>query len=236
MSRLGVLMQHDWQLQRRYGFWYAAVFVTVVWVVLLNLMPDWTLRLAVPFIVFTDLSVVGFYFLAGMVLFEKGEATLAALVVTPVRFREYLSSKVATLTLLALAVSLVVVLFSYGAAGVNWLLLILSIILMSIIILLVGFISVAPYSSISSYLLPSQLYILVLFLPIIHYFGLWESPVFYAIPSQGALLLLRGAFGGGIAGWQLAYAVWYQLFWIGVLGWVARWAFDRYAVARKGGK
>jgi fluoroquinolone transport system permease protein len=176
--------------------------------------------------------VIGFYFIAGMILFEKGEHTLEALVVTPLRFREYLSAKLTTLTLLALVVSLVVVVSAYGF-GFNLLLLLLGTALTSLIGLLVGFISVAPYRAISAYLLPSQLYFLPFNLPIIDYFGWWESPLFYLIPTQGSLLLLRGAFEP-IATWQIVYAIGYQALWIGLLVWVARRMFDRYIVGRQG--
>jgi fluoroquinolone transport system permease protein len=232
MSRLLSTTLLDLRLQQRYNFFYAAVFVTLIWIVVLRLFPAGMLDLVVPFIIFVDLGVIGFYFIAGMILFEKGEHTLEALVVTPLRFREYLSAKLATLTLLALVVSLVVVVSAYGF-GFNLLLLLLGTALTSLIGLLVGFISVAPYRAISAYLLPSQLYFLPFNLPIIDYFGWWESPLFYLIPTQGSLLLLRGAFEP-IATWQIVYAIGYQALWIGLLAWVARRMFDRYIVGRQG--
>jgi fluoroquinolone transport system permease protein len=232
MNRMFSTTLLDLRLQQRYNFFYAAAFVTLVWIVVLRLFPAGMLDLVVPFIIFVDLGVIGFYFIAGMILFEKGEHTLEALVVTPLRFREYLSAKLATLTLLALVVSLVVVVSAYGF-GFNLLLLLLGTALTSLIGLLVGFISVAPYRAISAYLLPSQLYFLPFNLPIIDYFGWWESPLFYLIPTQGSLLLLRGAFEP-IATWQIVYAIGYQALWIGLLVWVARRMFDRYIVGRQG--
>jgi fluoroquinolone transport system permease protein len=212
---------------------YAAAFVTLVWVVILRLFSAEMLGVALPFIIFADLGIVGVYFMAGMVLFEKGEQTLEALVVTPLRFREYLTAKLATLTLLALVISLVVVITTYGL-GFNMLWLVLGTALTSLIALLVGFISVARYQAISAYLLPSQLYFLPLNLPIIDYFGWWEHPIFYLIPTQGSLLLLRGAFEP-LAAWQIIYAIGYQVLWVGLLAWVARRMFDRYIVGRQGG-
>jgi fluoroquinolone transport system permease protein len=223
----------DLRLQQRYGIFYAAGFVTLVWVVLLRLFPANMLDLALPFIIFVDLGIVGVYFIAGMVLFEKGEHTLEALVITPLRFREYLVAKLATLTLLALVISLIVVVSAYGF-GFQVLWLLIGTALTSIIALLVGFISVAPYRAISAYLLPSQFYFLPLNLPLIAYFGWWEHPVFYLIPTQGSLLLLRSAFEP-VAAWQLVYAIGYQVLWIGLLAWVARQMFDRYIVGRHGG-
>jgi fluoroquinolone transport system permease protein len=234
MSRLLPTLQMDLRLQQRYGFYYAGAFVALVWIVILRQLPAWTLPLAVPFLIFVDLGVVGFYFIAGTVLFEKAEATLFALVITPLCFWEYLAAKLATLTLLALVLTVVVVVPTYGVA-LNWFFLLLGVTLTSLLVLLVGFISVAPYTSISEYLLPSQLYFLVINLPLAFYFDWLTSPVFYLIPTQGSLLLLRAAFEP-IEIWQILYAIFYQLLWIGVLVWWARQAFDQHIVVRKGGR
>jgi fluoroquinolone transport system permease protein len=47
---------------------------------------------------------------------------------------------------------------------------------------------------VSSYLIPRQVSALVLAAPLVHFFGLWESSIFYLTPTHGALLLLGGAF------------------------------------------
>ncbi len=116
MRLLGAALRLDLLLQFRYGFYYAAAFTTLVWIALLSALPESALYLAVPFMIFADVAVVGYYFIAGMVLFEKGEATLFALVSTPLRFGEYLASKLATLSALAVVMSLIVVVASYGFA------------------------------------------------------------------------------------------------------------------------
>ena len=225
MSRLRPTVRLDAFLQLRSGFYYAAAFVTLVWVALLYPLPATILDLAVPLVVFTDLAVTGYYFIAGMVLFEKGKETLYALVSTPLRFREYLISKLATLRALAVVVSLVVAAAGYGF-GFNAVMLVLGVISMSLISLLVGFIAISPFDSISSYLIPSG----------IPFLGLWESPLFYLVPTQGSLLLLGGALGAGsLAVWQILYAVFYQLLCIYGLVFLAYRTFDRYFMARKGG-
>ena len=234
MSRLSSAVRLDLLLQKRYGFFYAGAFVMVMWVALLSLVPDEFLEIAVPFVVFTDLAVVGFYFIAGMVLFEKGEATLSALVSTPLRFREYLASKLLTLAALALVISLVVALAGYGF-GFNPVLFLLGVVFAAGISALAGFITVAPFGSVSSYLVPSSLVLVLLGLPVFHFLGLWQSPVVYMFPTQGALLLLGGAFVPGLAAWQIAYTLVYGFLWIAGLAFLAHRAFERYIVARKGG-
>lgn len=234
MSRLVSTVRLDLLQQLRYGFYYAAGFVTLLWIALLYSLPEAVEKIAVAFIVFTDLSAVGYVFIAGAVLFEKGEKTLFALLATPLRFREYLASKLATLTTLAIIMSLVVIGAGYGF-GFDPTLLVLGVLFTSLISLLVGFISVTPFDSISEYLIPGQLPTLVLVAPLVQFFGIWESPIFYLIPTQGSLLLLGGAFGiTRLFAWQIVYSVFYQLLWVAGLALLARWVFDRYIVARGG--
>lgn len=234
MKRFFSTMRLDALLQLRYGFYYAAAFVTLLWIALLHSLPGPALELAVPFVVFADLAVVGYVFIAGAVLFEKGEKTLFALVSTPLRLREYLASKLATLTALAVVMSLAVVVSTRGA-DFDTAPLVLGVIFTSLISLLLGFIVVSPFTSISAYLIPGQLPAMVLMAPLAYLFGLWESPVLYVIPTHGSLLLLGDAFGTlRLSTWQLSYAVLYQLLWIGGLVLLAYRAFDRYVVPEGG--
>ena len=234
MKRFIFALRLDALLQLRYGFYYAAAFVTLLWIALLYSLPSAALEVAVPFVVFADLAVAGYVFIASAVLFEKGERTIFALVSTPLRFWEYLASKLATLTALAVIMSLVVVATGYGV-GFNAPSLVLGVIFTSLISLLVGFIVVSPFDSISAYLIPGQLPAMILVAPLAYLFGLWESPLFYLMPTHGSLLLLSDAFGTlQLSSWQLSYAVLYQLLWVVGLALLARRAFDRYVVPKGG--
>ena len=48
---------------------------------------------AEPYILLGDTCIIGFFFIAGTVFFEKQERTLSAIVSTPLRFSEYLAAK-----------------------------------------------------------------------------------------------------------------------------------------------
>jgi fluoroquinolone transport system permease protein len=225
-------MRLDLRVQRGYGFLYAALFSALVWIGLLRALPAEWLPLLLPVGLFVDLSVVGFYFLAALVLLEKHQATVQALAVTPLRFAEYLAAKLVTLTLLALLVSVLVV------AGVGWPpldlpLLLAGTALMSLISLLVGFSAAAPFGSFTSFLIPSQLCALLLYAPLVEHFGWWRSPLVHLLPSHGALVLLRGAFTG-VAPPEVAVALLTGLGWIAGLAWLARAGHRRYVLRVEG--
>ncbi len=193
MSRLLATLRCDTRLQRRNGFWYAAGFVVLYSVVLLHLLsPEPRLVAIAPF-VWSNLLVNTFYFLAGLVLLEKREGTLEALVVTPLRTGEYVTSKLATLTALGFLENLVIVLLTHGAAfrpapfaaGV---------VLASVLYCLLGLAFVVRYDSINEYLIPSAVFTALLGAPLLSYFGIWDGPWMALHPLHGPLVLLNAAF------------------------------------------
>jgi fluoroquinolone transport system permease protein len=232
MSRLLSTLNWDLRIQFRQGFYYAALFVILLWVLLLSQLPDAVVALFLPYIIFFDLSVFGFYFMAGMLFLEKGEGVLEALVVTPLRRREYLISKALSLTLLAVVVSAVVVLLVYGLA-INWLLFVPGVALNSWLLVLFGFVLAARYDAVNEFLIPSVLYVAPSQLPALWYFGIWESWLLYLVPTMPAMLLIAGSFEP-IAPWQILYALIYlSAACVGVTIWAER-AFDRFVVRSEG--
>jgi fluoroquinolone transport system permease protein len=229
MSTLG----WDLRIQFRQGFYYAALFVIGLWVLVLTQLPAEFTALFLPYIIFFDLSVFGFYFMAGMLFLEKGEGVLEALVVTPLRKREYLVSKALTLSLLALLVSAAVVLMVYGP-GINWLLFVPGVMLNSWLLVLFGFILASRYDAVNEFLIPSIIYVIPSQLPAFWYFGIWDHWLLYLIPTMPSMLLIAGAFTP-IAPWQVVYSLLYLgAACIGVTLWAER-AFARFVVRGEGG-
>ena len=109
MKRLLSTMRWDIQLQFRNSFYYASAFVAVVLIIMLKQLPDINWALWWPVVIMENLVINAFYFMAGMLLLEKGEGTLEAQIVTPLRPWEYLTSKVLTLGALSLLETFVVV-------------------------------------------------------------------------------------------------------------------------------
>src|SRR5215211_7842383 len=114
MNRLIATIRCDVTLQFRNGFYAATVFVTVLWALILLQIGTLDLRWLLPSLVVGNLMVGTFSFIGGLVLLERGEGSLTAQVVTPLRIGEYLASKVLTLTILAAVETLVIVLILAG--------------------------------------------------------------------------------------------------------------------------
>jgi fluoroquinolone transport system permease protein len=233
VRRLRAAVVWDARLQWRNGFYYAGIFVAVIYVLLLSqLRPalaqaGQSLAPWLPALVVTNMVVTTFYFMAGLVLLEKGEGTLAAQAVSPLRRGEYLAAKVLSLAGLALAENLVIVTaavglgeWAYAGAGEGARLpivfLIAGMLLLAGLYALYGFIVVVRYASVNEFLMPSVLYTAALSLPLLDTYGLAPSLLWYLHPVQAPILLLRGAFEP-LAAWQVVYALVYGGLWLALL-------------------
>jgi fluoroquinolone transport system permease protein len=215
MTRFLSTLRWDMVLQFRYGFYFVSGFVILVWAALLTQLPaDSRLDLIIPAFLVANLNITTFYFMGALVLLEKGEGTLTSLVVTPLRDGEYLGAKVASLTVLAVAENLLVIILIYGL-GFKILLLLSGMIFLCGIYVLFGFIAIARYDTINEYLLPSIAFVTALMLPAIDQVNLWENAVFYIHPVFPPLILMRSAFTSIGLG-DTIYGLLGSLFWVGL--------------------
>lgn len=222
----------DIRLQFRQGLYFAAIFVIVLWWGLLSLLPPEAQALFLPFALFMDLSVFGFYFMAGMLFLERGERVLEAIVVTPLPRYGYLLGKVISLTILAMIMSVILVVLLHGVQ-LNWAYLLAGVGLNSWIMTLFGFILAAKYRGISDFLIPSIVFTVPTQLPLLYYFNIWDHWLIYLVPTQPTMLLILGAFEP-LSGPQLLYSLLYLVVaGVGVTWWAVG-TYDRFVV-RGGG-
>lgn len=231
MNRLLSTLRLDVRLQWRNGFYYASLFVGVTMVIVLrSLFTHETLAQVIPYFLFLATSA-GFYFIAGLVLLEKSEGTLEGVVVSPLRTREYLASKLLSLTGLGLAENLTIVVLSYGIEF-SWIPLLLGAVLISLQYTLLGLILIARFDSITDFILPGVLFMTVLQLPIFSFIEKIPEWAFMPWPTYGPLVLFHGAFQP-IAAHQTIYAVIYSVVSIAVFYHFAHQSFERFVVRKE---
>ncbi len=235
MTRLASAVRLELVLQVRQRFLHAAVFSGLIWLAVLLPLPARLRPVAEPYVLLGDIAIIGFFFVAGTVFFEKQERTLSAVLSTPLRFWEYLSAKLIPLVAVSLGVGLVVTLI---ASGISFrpVPFVLGVLLGTVVMLLVGFCTALPFASISDWFLASVIPLVVMSLPVLDYSGAWPSPVLHAIPTHGPLRLLGLAFDQvSLSAGQIAFAVLYPLLWVVILCWTARIMFERHVIAKSGG-
>jgi fluoroquinolone transport system permease protein len=230
MTRLLTMIRWDVTLQVRNGFYLATAFVTVVWAFILGQAGGLDLRWLLPALLVGNLLLGTFYFIGGLVLLERGEGTLIAQVVTPLRIGEYLTAKVITLTALALVETLVLVPLLIGW-DFNLVLLGAGVALAGVLYCLAGFIAVARYTAINEYLLPSGAVVALLWVPLLADLAGWRPALLYLHPMSAPLVLIRAALGPALPE-QVLYGLGYAGLWIVLLAWGSRRAFRRWMIVR----
>jgi fluoroquinolone transport system permease protein len=235
VTRLRAAIRLELTLQYRQKFLHAGVFSGLIWLAVLLPMPPDLRPVAEPYVLAGDIAIIGFFFIGGSVFFDKQERTLGALVSTPLRFWEYLAAKLTVLSAISLLVAVIVV---TAADGLTYrpVPLVVGVVLGTLLMLIVGFISSLPFASVTDWFLAATIPLAVMLVPpVIHYSGLWPNPVFYVFPVQGPMLLLGAAFDQvDLTVWQVLYAVLYPVLCVIVLWRAAHTLFDRYAVQRAG--
>jgi hypothetical protein len=230
MRRVREMLAWDIRLQFRYGFYAVYAVLTVVFIIGLWMMgPELRTDAAVLLIV-TDPTLLGFYFIAALVLFEKEEGVLAALVTSPLGDRGYLASKVISLSLLAVVAAIVVAVLGHGSISIPGLMVLVGgVALSASLFVLIGFVAVARFDSINEYFISAVGWGIILFLPLFGYVGFVETWLFYLLPAQPALILIEAGFRP-VAPWKVAYGISYLVIANAIGYWWAQQAFRRHIV------
>ena len=234
MTRLTATIQWDVRLQWRNGFYYAAIAVVVMWMLIASQIPDETLFWLLPMMLMGNMVIGTFYFMGGLVLLEKDEGSLEARVTTPLRPTEYLGAKVLTLTGLSFLECVLITMASVGLQA-NWLLLLVGVVETAVFFCLVGFIVVVRYDSVNEYLLPSVGYLLLLCLPLATYMAGWSHWLLYLHPMQATLTLMEGAWQS-LPWWLIIYCLVYPALWIALATRLSVRTFHRFVITKQGVK
>ena len=205
LRRIGATARLNLGRHARSGFWLVALMVGALVAGLVRALSrtegpgQWW-----PVLILGELVITGFYFAAVHVLLEHEEGTLAARAVTPMRGGEYLAALAASLVLLALVESAVLVLIGRGTQ-MQWAPFLTGVAFLAGLEVLYGVIAVAGHDSMSGFLLPSGVWTLVLIIPAAPLVGL-QGWWLWLHPLQGAFTLVQIGFDQAPA-WEAAPAV-----------------------------
>lgn len=194
MARAFATLKQDLKFQFRHGFYWVYLLVLALYVSILMNLPAGVVKETVTvFILFSDTTVLGFFFIGGLILLEKSQNILESLFVTPLKLSEYLFSKYASLTFLSVIASLIIVITAFKAQQ-NLAVFSLGVVLSSVSFLGIGIAIAAGARTVNDYFYKTILYTSLFFLPLLDFFGIYHSFFFYAFPTQAALILFKTAF------------------------------------------
>jgi len=233
VARLFSTMKLDVLVQWRNRFYYIGIAMgLLVAFILATFFDAEFIGQAMPAFFMMTVGGTTLLYIAGIVIFEKDERTLDALIVSPLRHMEYLISKMVTLGMVATVEGIVVVLFSYGFANMNPVMLIIGIWFMAMQLTLVGLIMIVRYDTITDFLTPVLIIGVVVQLPIFYFINLVDSPLLLLVPTGAPAMLIKGAWVQ-LQTWEIAYAFGYSIISIGLgLRWALR-SFEKFIVRKE---
>jgi fluoroquinolone transport system permease protein len=220
MTAMLTALRWDVVLQARNGFYWASAFlVAMIGALLLNVPATARTNSAVwvPAILMINLQITTFFFVAGLMLLEREEGTLAALAVSPLSATGYLAMRTFSLTGLAAVETIALVWIGFGASG-SWSLILAGTAALGVIYTGFGAAIAVRYESVNALLLPASAFVALLLLPLLPHFGLAPRLPFWVHPLEPPMILLRAAYGvidrteivfgiAGCLGWSaLAFA------------------------------
>lgn len=231
--RLFSSIKADIMFQFRHYLYYVYLIISALYVLLLYFIPSPTKEKMAMFLLFSDCSFLGAFFIGGIVLLEKDQGIYHHTFVTPIKVAEFIWSKVISLAIISLASSFIIFVCSFGFTF-KLVFLVIGVTLNSIFASLLGIIFAVRVNSINQYLLLSPLFVTIFFLPILEVLTIWDSWLLYFIPGKAGLLLMDGVFN------PLSFAEWgYVLAMFSITIFItyklAHQAFYKYIILRIGG-
>lgn len=199
LRRLKFLLTHDFRMLQSYGIVAAYSFVIFGYALMLYFgrdnIPEWL----VAVIIYTDPSVLGFFFLGGLMMLEKSENVRIALAMTPISASEYLLSKYIVLTVLSLIAVTILALLTH--ASINIALLLATVIPTSLFFVSLGALIARRAKTVTSYLIGSLPVLLPIVMPM--FFVLLDPyPIWInIIPTTAQFWLVLVAMGTFSASW-----------------------------------
>ncbi|SES05868.1 fluoroquinolone transport system permease protein [Gracilibacillus ureilyticus] len=220
------LFKFDVQFQIRHGFYPAYALVSLLYIGLLSILPAPYVEQASILIIFTDPSVLGFFFVGGLVLLERDQSTFSTLFVSPIRIHEYLFSKVISLTTLS-CLSSSIIFITVHESHLNYFPFIIAVMLCSIFFTLLGILLAVRVDSVNMFLYMSPALVIVFYLPLLDFFNLIDSFLVYLLPTKAVLLLLEGSFNT-LSLWDYFYAIAVLTPWISIAYMLTLHEFQRF--------
>jgi hypothetical protein len=187
-ARFAALLAAEIRTEWRYRIPLALGGLAVAWSALAAVE-----SVAAPFLLFIEIATVGTFIVGALAVTERSTGVLAALTVSPVRPGEYVAARVAPLAVMTVlaAVPVLVVGDVHRFAAVLAVVALMAVLLLATGLAvalrrrtLIGFLTWMPWPMIPLFAVPLAVSV-----------GLLPHPVWYAVPTTGALAVIRSGFG-----------------------------------------
>ncbi len=193
--RLKKLFLLDMRFQAKYGFYFLYAVLTLIYIIVLFVLPENWKERAVAILIFSDPASMGLFFMGAIVLLEKSQHTTCALAVSPVHATEYVIAKVGSLSAISIVVAAILAL---AADTDNLHIVLFGTFISSVIFTLFGIIAATKIASLNQFILWTVPIEAVCFVPaILHLFKIIPAWCGY-YPVNVCMDLVSGNFSSAI--------------------------------------
>lgn len=187
--RLGRLIRGDIHFRWKYGFYFIYFILTLLYVCAIAALPEhWKNNIA-AIMIYSDPAAMGLFFMGAIVLLEKSQKVLNAMVVSPVKVSEYILSK----TVALIAISTIIAMILGLVSGSNHLLgIAVGTALTSAIFTMLGIIAATRISNLNQFLIVIMPIEIVCFVPPIVGLFVKLPDIFRFFPFTACMNLITG--------------------------------------------
>jgi len=239
MGKFFSTFQKDVMVQVRNNIYGVTFIIALLFAVVFTfaLNPN-IISLAIPAAILFLVGGTTLAFIGGLILDEKDKGILLAMVLSPLSTKQYLWSKIASITFLAvLEIGIMaggpVAYFTLakGVALPNIPIFIVAIIAINLLYSLLGVTITVRYRKMTEYMIPVVFCMIFFQIPILYYANIITSPLLLAIPSAAPVMLVHGAFNS-LELWQWIYSFGYTALILVVLSYTAIRAYKKYIIGK----
>ena len=187
--RLGRLICGDIHFQWKYGFYFIYFILTVLYVCgIAALTGHWKTDIA-SIMIYSDPAAMGLFFMGAIVLLEKSQKVLNAMVVSPVKVSEYILSKTVALIAISTVIAMILGLVSDSNQLLN---IAVGTALTSAIFTMLGIIAATKISNLNQFLIVIMPIEIVCFVPPIVGLFVKLPYLFRLFPFTACMNLITG--------------------------------------------
>lgn len=187
--RLGRLIRGDIHFQWKYGFYFIYFILTLLYVCVIASLSEYWKKDIAAIMIYSDPAAMGLFFMGAIVLLEKSQKVLNAMVVSPVKVSEYILSK----TIALIAISTIIALILGLVSGSNHLLAIaVGTALTSAIFTMLGIIAATRISNLNQFLIVIMPIEIICFVPPIVGLFVKLPDIFSFFPFIACMNLITG--------------------------------------------
>lgn len=217
-NRLLLLIKGELLRLHKYNVIFISVLVAFIWGVVLFFVDSTVFDALLPFLILVDATMMSVMYIGSVMFFEKKEATLSSVLVTPVTNQEIIMSKIIANTIHNLfSTSLIIVAFVFiKDVKLNYLLMLLAILLVTSVFTGLGLLFSYYQKDFTGMLMNLMILVFALVIPSALYsFNVLKSAIWEYIlllnPIHAAQEVINGGFRLVSLDWKYFFSLGYLL-------------------------